>query len=169
MGLQLAGGGIELQLAQIDGAVALGIGCIHRAGGGNFPRQNLRGRSEAESRADRNVFRNAVGPVGDGESVDAGIETQALKGRAAHHSQKRIQRNVFEAGRYFAGHGDDGGRSRSAENISVATCTGCSNNLLRNPFVGGLSFCNARGPWQPGRQIHLALQLLSLAQARNHR
>ena len=90
VGLQLAGRSVQLQLAQIDGAVALGISCIHRAGCWNFSRQNLRGRREIESRADGNVARKTVGPIGGGQAVDAGIQSQALKGRLAHHPQKRI-------------------------------------------------------------------------------
>ena len=37
VGLQLAGGGEELEFAQIAGAVALGIGSIDGAVGRNFP------------------------------------------------------------------------------------------------------------------------------------
>ena len=91
VGVQLAGGQIEFQLAQIDRAVALGVGGIDQAAGGDLSRCSLRGRREVEQGGDGESVFVALDPERVGRAVDAGVEAEMLKGRVADHLQQRIQ------------------------------------------------------------------------------
>ena len=162
VGLQLAGGSVQLQFAQIDGPVALGVGGIHRAAGCDFTRNGACGRAEAEFGGDGDGLRVAVGPGGGGWTGDAGIQAQALKGPLAHHVEKRIERNVFEPGRHLAVDRDfnegclDRGLFARAEGLR-----GWGACLLHG--------CLSGDGGQPGGKRNLALQLPALAEMRNDR
>jgi hypothetical protein len=102
VGLQLAGGSVQLQFAQIDRAVALGIGGIDRRRRRRpRPARRRAGEAEAEGRRRRRVLCRRWTRAA-WRAVDAGVEAQALKGRLAHHIQKRVEGNVFELGRHLA-------------------------------------------------------------------
>ena len=71
---QLAGRQIKFQLAQIDRAVALGVGGVNLTAGGRLVRHNLRRRSEAKQGLHGECAVVAVNPQCGGRAVEARVE-----------------------------------------------------------------------------------------------
>ena len=93
--IDLAGRGVQLELAQIDGAVALRIGGVEGAGGGHLAGYACAGGTQVRPSADR----QGVASPSDHVAVpcrSAACRGQTLKGRLADHIQHRVERNIFE-------------------------------------------------------------------------
>src|ERR1035438_7384318 len=144
---------MQNQLAQIDRAVALGIGGIDQAAGKHLPLCSLCRRSEAKQGAHGEGAIVAVEPESVGRAVDSRIEAKMLKGRVAEHLQQRVQGNVFELSCYLAVDGD-GDLIRGWERMG-----------------DGARFSLGRARWRskPGRQREIAINLAALAQAEKNR
>ena len=77
---QLARGRCNLQLAEVDGSVALRVGSVDDATGGQLACEQMRGRAQIQSSGDSYGFGIAVEPGCGGGAVDERGETQPLKG-----------------------------------------------------------------------------------------
>jgi hypothetical protein len=106
VGFQLAGGKIELQPAQIDGAVALHIGGVDQTACGHFAASRVSRRSETQQGVDGEGTVVAVDPQCVGRTVHERIEAEMLEGRVGNHLQQRVQGNILELRRYLAVDGD---------------------------------------------------------------
>jgi len=93
---KLAGGQIKLKLAQIDGAVALGVSGVNAAAGRNLPRCSDQGRDKGEVGVHREGVLIAVAPVGVGGTADPRVETEMLVGRIGKHIEQRVERHILE-------------------------------------------------------------------------
>ena len=151
MSLQLAGRQMQNQLAQINRAVALGIGGVNQAAGKHLPLSSLCGRREAKQGAHGEGTIVAVEPQRIGRAVDARVEAEMLKGRIAEHFQQRVQGNVFELSCYLAVDGD-GDLIRGWERMG-----------------DGAGLGRARWRSKPGSQREIAINLAALAQAKKNR
>ena len=153
VGLQLAGGQIELELAQIDRAVALGIGGVDHAAGRSLPLSSVRRWSEAQQGGHGEGAIVAVDPQRVGRAVDARIKAEMLEGRITDHLQNCVQGHVFELSRHLAVDG----------NVDLV------RGRKRVGGDAGFSFGRTRRRRQPVDQRNLALNLAALAQAGNNR
>jgi hypothetical protein len=95
---------VQLQLAQIHGAIMLRVGSVDQPFGGNFAGHGLSGRIKAQQRIHGNRSSIAADPGCSRRAVDDGVQAHAHKRPLAHHIQDGVQGNAFEARRDFAIH-----------------------------------------------------------------
>ena len=117
--LQLAGGQVQLEFAQIDGAVALGIGTVHYAVGRGFAGEGLGRGAQVERSRHGDSLRVAFGPDGGGGAVEQGADSDALEGRLADHVEDGVERHVFELGGDFAVDGNCRGRGPEENGVAI--------------------------------------------------
>ena len=157
VGGQLAGGQIQLQLAHIHGAVALGVGGVDEAACKNLSGRGLRGRCQLQQRLHGERVLVAVDPQGVGGAVDASVQAEVLKGRIAEHLQQRVQRHVLEVAGHFSvdGDGDYVGWELGFDGRCVCFAVACGGWLERRL---------TRKHGQPVNQGEVAIDLAALTE-----
>ena len=167
VGRDLAGGQVELKFAQVDGAVALGVGCHRQCRWqGISPGRGWAERAEVERGGDGDGSVVAIGPEGGGGTVEEGTDSQALEGRLADHIEDSVKRDVIEGCSHFAD--DRNGDRRRVEGAgeSFALAGRAAMRLEGRCTAGPITAVPAMGGSQ-WAEVDLALHLAALAQAGN--
>src|SRR5580704_10821456 len=109
---------VKLELANLQGTVALRIRGVDCACRRDLASGSLPGRTEAELRIDRDRVAVAMRPGGSHGAIQTGVDTEATERRGADHVENCVERYILETGGDFAVDGDDPDR-RAGQSIAI--------------------------------------------------
>ncbi len=103
---EIARGQVQLQVAQVDSAIALCIRGINGAGRRRLACRSFLQRAQSKCGRDGDRAHIAVRPGGSCRTIDAGGKTKPAILRRADDIENRVERDAFEVGRDLAVHRD---------------------------------------------------------------